>query len=197
MQINLNKNKYLGRAKTNLTGRSRIMGLAKVLAGVLFCALLHTSAQARPYSLTLGWNASTSPGITGYRVYYGTASGNYTNSLTVANVTTATVSGLTAGVTYYFAVTDTDAAGLESPFSNQASYVQGLPGAQMQIQAGAGGPVTLTGTGTAGQTYNIQASPDLMTWTVIGTATAGAGGSLTFTDPNAANFPQRFYRTQQ
>jgi len=33
-------------------------------------------------------------------------------------------------------------------------------------------------------------------WTVIGTVTVGAGGSLNFADTNAANFPQRFYRTQ-
>jgi len=198
MQTSLNKNKCPARAGTRPGGRPRIRGLAKVLAGILFCALLHTPAQAGPYSLTLGWNASASTGVTGYRIYYGTASGNYTNSLTaVGNVTAATISGLAAGVTYYFAVTAINASGLASTFSNQASYAQALPAAQMQIQAVAGEPVALTGTGTAGQTYNIQASQDLVAWAVIGTATANAGGALTFTDSNAANFPQRFYRTQQ
>jgi hypothetical protein len=36
-----------------------------------------------------------------------------------------------------------------------------------------------------------------MAWTVIGTATMGASGSLDFTDTNAASFSTRFYRTQQ
>ena len=200
MQNNLNRNTCSGRVEiTNRNGHSRIRGLTKVLAGILFCALLHASAQANPYSLKLAWNASTSPGVTGYRVYYGSSSGNYTNSLTVGNVTTATVSGLTAGVTYYFAVTGTDTTGLESPFSNQATYAQALALAlaQMSIKAGVGGASTLTVSGTANHTYNIQATQNLLTWTVIGTATADANGSLTFTDPNAKNFTQRFYRTQE
>jgi len=35
-----------------------------------------------------------------------------------------------------------------------------------------------------------------VTWTVIGTATVGATGSLDFTDTNAASFSKRFYRTR-
>lgn len=192
----LNKNKYPGSVNTHSGGRSRILGLAKFLAGMLFSAWLLIPAQATAYSLTLAWNASPSPDIAGYQVYYGTASGNYTNSLTVGNVTTATVSGLAAGVTYYFAVSATTAIGLASTLSNPASYSEAMSAAQMQIQALSGGQIRLNGTGTAGQTYNIQASQDLQTWTVVGTVTADASGSLTFTDANAANFPQRFYRTQ-
>ncbi|MGA3269169.1 MAG: hypothetical protein ABSE16_20425 [Verrucomicrobiota bacterium] len=43
----------------------------------------------------------------------------------------------------------------------------------------------------------IEATQDFMTWTIISTVTVGSGGSLDFTDTNAAGFPQRFYRTQQ
>jgi hypothetical protein len=38
---------------------------------------------------------------------------------------------------------------------------------------------------------------DSTVWTVIGSVTVGAGGLLDFTGTNAANFPQRFYRTQE
>jgi hypothetical protein len=54
----------------------------------------------------------------------------------------------------------------------------------------------LTVTGTIGHTYNIQATQDFKTWTVIGTMTVGTNGLSVFTDTNAASFSRRFYRTQ-
>jgi hypothetical protein len=50
--------------------------------------------------------------------------------------------------------------------------------------------------GPVGQTYKIQATQDFKTWTVIGTVTVGASGSVNFTDTNAASYSRRFYRTQ-
>ncbi len=55
--------------------------------------------------VTLAWDANTQPGITGYKIYYGTASGNYTTTLDVGNVTTYTVTGLNSGTNYCFAAT--------------------------------------------------------------------------------------------
>ena len=67
----------------------------------------------------------------------------------------------------------------------------------VQIQSGLAGQFILTVAGPPGQAYDVQASPDLSAWTVIGSVTPGAGGSVDFTDTNTTNFPQRFYRTQQ
>ena len=72
-------------------------------------------------SLRLAWDASTDPDVVGYRVYYGNASGEYTQSVTVSNVTFATISDLTEGLTYYFAIRAFNAAGLESDPSNEIS----------------------------------------------------------------------------
>jgi hypothetical protein len=58
------------------------------------------------------------------------------------------------------------------------------PDGQMQMQF----------SGTAGQVYQIQASTNLGNWTTVGTATADANGNISFTDPNAASYPNRFYR---
>jgi hypothetical protein len=49
-------------------------------------------------------------------------------------------------------------------------------------------------TGAAGSTHSIEATQDFVVWTVIGTVIVGDSGLLEFTDTNAANFPQRFYR---
>jgi hypothetical protein len=51
-------------------------------------------------------------------------------------------------------------------------------------------------TGPAGHTYDIQASQTLTTWSVIGTVTLDSSGSIEFTDPNAASYPNLSYRTR-
>lgn len=60
---------------------------------------------------------------------------------------------------------------------------------------GGGGEITIYFAGIPGQLYNIEASEDLVTWTGIGSATAGANGKFQFTDVNAGSFAQRYYRT--
>jgi hypothetical protein len=73
-------------------------------------------------SVILTWNPSTVPMVAGYKIYYGTASHHYTNTVIVGNVTTTTISGLAAGTTYFFAATTYDSVGDESAFSNEASF---------------------------------------------------------------------------
>jgi hypothetical protein len=68
----------------------------------------------------LAWDASTSPDVTGYKVYVGTASRTYGAPITIGNQTTYTVTGLSAG-TYYFAVTAINAGGDESDYSNEVT----------------------------------------------------------------------------
>ena len=87
---------------------------------VLFLLLLgYTPAHAG--SATLTWVASSDPNLAGYRVYVGVASGVYGAPTDVGKVTTWTVPNLTAGVTYYFAVTAYNTAGMESSYSNEVS----------------------------------------------------------------------------
>jgi hypothetical protein len=183
------------------------MGFTRILGVIAFFGLLHNPGQTfgatapAGQSVTLVWNANTDPNVTGCNVYYGVSSGNYTSMVNADNATNATISGLVAGVTYYFAATTYDSAGDQSGYSAEVAYtvpttVSTTP-AQVQIRSAPAGQFILTVSGPPGKTYNIQATQDLMTWTVIGTATMGASGSLDFTDTNAANFSKRFYRTQQ
>ena len=192
-----------GCSDSGLGGPGRMMGRAGVLGGILLFALLFNSVQAfsttvpAGQNVTLTWSASTGTNVVGYNIYYGGASGDYTNMINAGNVTNFTISSLTAGVTYYFAVTAYDGLGQESAYSSEISYLVPVNLPSVQIRSGPAGQFILTVSGPAGQTYDVLASQDLSVWTVIGTVTPGAGGSLVFTDTNAANFPQRFYRTEE
>ena len=175
---------------------SRIRGLTRVLGGILLVALLHNPVQA-VLPVTLAWDPSLDTNVAGCNVYYGVASHSYTNMVHVGKATNATISGLVEGVTYYFAATAYSILGLESDFSNEASYTVPTTLARLQIRAAPARLVVLTVTGQIGHTYEILATQNFTAWTVLGTVTVGAGGSSDFTDTNAASYPKRFYRTRQ
>ncbi len=71
--------------------------------------------------IKLEWDANTEPGVSGYKVYYGTTSGTYDNSIDAGNSTEFVLSGLSKGQTYYIAVTAYDGSSKESGFSNEVS----------------------------------------------------------------------------
>lgn len=87
-----------------------------------------TVVGASPGSATVSWTPPSqktdgSPlTLAGYKIYWGTASRSYTNSVTVDSPGTATyvIDDLTPA-TWYFAVTAIDAQGIESDYSNEAS----------------------------------------------------------------------------
>ena len=81
--------------------------------------LLLTGTQALAGSISLAWDPVGDPRLAGYKVYYGTSSRNYTGQVDVGNATTRTVTGLTDGAKYYFAVTAYDGSRIESGFSNE------------------------------------------------------------------------------
>lgn len=171
------------------------------MAGILMAVLLINSGEVRgqipqnSHQVKMAWNASTSKDVTGYRIHYGIARGTYIASILLGNVTSVTIPGLAEGVTYHFAVSAINAAGLESGFSNEVSFTPGLH--TSEIGTAANGETFLSLRGLIGTQYDIEASVDLNTWALIATITIPEGGSLKFSDPDARNHPKRFYRTRQ
>jgi Fibronectin type III domain len=72
--------------------------------------------------IQLAWDPPPDP-VLGYKLYYGTSSGNYTKNMDVGKVATYTLTGLQDGQTYYIAVTAYNDSG-ESNYSNE---VFGVP----------------------------------------------------------------------
>jgi hypothetical protein len=99
------------------------------IISALFLHLAALTAQVLPPPtnpppvISLTWDLV--PGVT-YKLYYGAASGAYTNVVTVGATNFATVTLPARGVQFYFAVTATSNS-LESVFSNEVSYTAPQP----------------------------------------------------------------------
>ena len=95
-------------------------------------------------SATFSWLPNQETTLAGYKIYYGTVSGTYDNTIDVGNPAPVDgrihgqVNGLVEGTTYYFAVTAYDTNGLESDYSTEVSWTATSP-------SGSGNPPTATG----------------------------------------------------
>ena len=174
----------------------KILVLAGFLAGILAAPTLARAAQP-PASVTLAWDNDPGSGIGGYKVYYGVASRAYTNAVSVGNTGRATINGLIAGTTYFFAVTAYGASGLESGYSAEISYTVPVPPPALTLRVTPDRQVILDGTARVGHTYDILASQNFAAWTAIDTFTVGPTGAFEFIDPAAARYPSRLYRLHE
>jgi hypothetical protein len=180
-----------------LYGRVISLLLVNIVATL---ASISAFAAASSQSVTLGWNASPSSTIAGYRLYYGGVSHDYTNAVEAGDATIVTVSNLAVGATYFFAVTAYDIVGLESAFSGEVGYTVPSPvprWATLTATVLAPGQILLTGLGPAGYGYEVQTSQDLQGWTAIGSLTTDGNGAFRFADPGAVTHAWTYYRLRQ
>ncbi len=142
------------------------VNVARLFLSWLSLILLSFATNAFAGQVNLAWNASTGP-VSGYRVYYGTASGNYSMNVDAGNTTTATVANLTDGATYYFAVKSYDSAGNQSSFSNEASQTLAASGTSSTSTSSVTAPAaSFTATPTSGVAPLLVTLTDTSTGTV-------------------------------
>jgi hypothetical protein len=161
----------------------------------LLLALFVPSSRAT-HSLTLNWEASPDSSVTGYILYYGTATRQYTRRFPVGRLRKATVSGLIEGVTYFFAVTTCDVIGRESLPSSELSYT--VPGvfltmSRAQDGAAAPGQFQVASAGVVPFAWLVDASDDLKHWHTV-LRGANSVVRLTF---NVTDAPRMFFRLRQ
>jgi hypothetical protein len=169
-----------------------ILILFTFVGSLLFATATKSQGLA---SATIGWTPSPSSNVAGYYIYYGTSSGNYTSVVPVSNVTNVTISGLTSGLTYYFAATSYDSSYNQSAFSPEISAVVGSTGSVAatltSTALSSGKQFSFKVSGATGYQYAVQASTDLVNWVTLQTNFS----PFTFTDSNSSQFSHRFYRT--
>lgn len=95
---------------------------------VLFAAVMAHAAS----NVKLAWDPNSENDLAGYKLHYGLASGSYSTTINVGNVTVYTVENLPDG-TYFFAVTAYDTSSNESGYSNEVSdLLDTVPPADVQ-----------------------------------------------------------------
>jgi len=156
-------------------------GLAVLIIILSVFSIAPTWAQ----SVSLAWNPSPSSMVTGYMVFYGLASGSYSAYVDASTNTTCTVSGLTPGDTYYFAVSAYDPSLDESQFSNEV--VDSIPALPLIATE----PLAQTVIAGATASFAVGATstvPMIFQWFDGTTALSGAtNATLTLPDVSDAN----------
>jgi hypothetical protein len=77
-------------------------------------------------SVTLAWDPSPQLSVRGYKIHYGTESGNYSRTLRVKGrlVSKVVIKNLDEGKTYFFVITSLTASGKESAYSPEINNGQ-------------------------------------------------------------------------
>jgi hypothetical protein len=75
----------------------------------------------------LRWDMGLESDLSGYNIYYGKTSGQYTRRRTVGNVNEYRLDGLNNNEAYYFAITAYDTLNRESDYSNEVAVIVGQP----------------------------------------------------------------------
>ena len=161
--------------------------LSGIIAALIAAIVSVHSAQAA--NVALAWNRNTETNLAGYRLHYGTTSGSYSASLPVsASVTNATVTNLLGGQTYYFAVTASNTAGLQSANSSEVSYT--VPASNTAPLATGQSVTTAEDTARAITLAGSDPDGNPLTYTVV---TSPSHGALSGTVPNVTFTPAANY----
>jgi Bacterial Ig domain len=97
---------------------------------------------------------------------------------------------------FTYTVRDSRGASSQGTVNVTVSAPKGSGPNIIDVIAGAAGAATIHCAGIPGVAYVLEASTDLVHWTTVGSATAGANGLFEFVDSQAANYTARFYRTR-
>ena len=89
---------------TSCSPGTRARSQARALCVFVIAVLLGTASTLHAATATASWDPNPEPDIAGYKLSYGTATGVYTTTVDVGNVTSYVRTGLTPATRYFFVV---------------------------------------------------------------------------------------------
>src|SRR5579859_6583789 len=101
--------------KFPMTNSATFIRLRTPPSAVLPPTNLHQVLPGTSNNVTVAWTASASPGVTGYRMFYGDISTTVTNTTDLGNVTSTVISGLSSGITYFVSIVTLSPGGQSNP----------------------------------------------------------------------------------
>lgn len=129
-------------------------------------ACLFACANISAQSVLFEWVKSPDADVVKYRLFWGGSSGNYTNSIDVGDVSTATFSPVPPGTRLFFAVCAINSDSIESEKSNEVEVYN--PGSI---------PIAPSGFGPS---IEVQTSQDGKTWTAAGAVVMNSTNAFAF-----------------
>ncbi len=168
---------YFAVSATNLSGTGAYS--PQVSATLTPAAPTGLSVVASNGQVTLNWTAAA--GAASYTAKYATVSGGPYTTITGISGTSTTITGLTNGVTYYFAVSASNAGG-EGANSAESSAVPVLPipaaPAGLNVTPGNGQVAVAWSAAAFAATYTIKYGTSLGTYTSSVTGIAGTSATV-------------------
>lgn len=137
-----------------------------VMLLALFVALTLSHQTADAAQANLSWQAPTTymdgtplTGPSSYKVYLGSASGNYSQTIDVASTTSYTLSNLNDSSTYFLATSAYDATGNTSGLSAEVTFTTPAPPSSLPLytltaSTGSGGSISPSGSVIVSQGIN-------------------------------------------
>ena len=163
-----------------MTKNSFIKSLRLIIC-LLFLQVFSTTAYA--FDATLNWSTwDDSQYIDHFKIYWGTSPGNYTfaSENIYGNQTTFTITGLTDGQVYYFAMKSFESKGNSSFFSSEitkgitTTFAINSPESSFYVNLGNYTSYSVYGTGTPSSSVEVLEG---MSSTSLGTTTIDGSGN--------------------
>ena len=149
--------------------------------------LLVATSSFPASAVNLAWSPNPEPDIARYELSYGTSPGSRAVTVNAGLNTTASVTGLQSGVTYYFVVSAVNQAGLKSAPSAEISYLEPANQAPVAVSGSAvtaeDAPVSITLSASDKDSGSL-------TYAVVNTP---GRGTLSGTAPNLIYTPSADY----
>lgn len=155
----------------------------RIISNIAQIALVFFLTFSAAFGAALGrarfsWEAVPDPIVSGYKVYWGTQSRVYTQTVDAGNATELIGTGFSEGVAYFAAITAYSNTGEESDYSTELSFVYDSIDRLIFLEAENGvltAPMQIV---TDGSTTGVAASP----------ANPTAAATLSFNTPYAADY---------